>query len=355
MITSFSKAALAQDSSNASLCTAQKLEEVLQPATAEQPSVYIDCSLILPANAKITKQLVFAGEQASNISLNGNGAEINATHAHPSILITSQPDAKSQQEDWQVPHHIVIKNARITGSLRIHGMAANGEGELLRQSSYQAEHTKRVQNAAPHHIVLDHLSLDGGKRNMMYFAPGVHHVTLQNSQFRGQTDGLGLYLDAESSHNIIENNRFDIKTRTREVIAIDGSAHNVIRRNQFINPQHGAIYFYRNCGEGGTIRHQTPHHNQIMHNQFELSLTGKLPVIWIASRNGHRHYCDDDSGYAFGSSINNKDLAKNNQVSHNTFNLKGIPKLYSWVTRARDRLIRVDAKPNQVNCNRILD
>ncbi len=351
MLTSFSQTAVAKDNSNLTLCTAQKLQEVLQPATTEQPSVYIDCSMTLPKNAKITKQLIFAGGRVANIVFDGNGAEVSATYAKPSVLITSKQD----QDTWQVPHHITIKNAQITGSLRIHGMAENGQGKLLKQSSHQAGHTERAQQAAPHHIILDNIALIGGQHNMMYLAPGVHHVTLKNSQFIGQTAGLALYLDAESSHNTIENNAFKVQTKSRELIAVDGSAHNIIRNNRFIDPHHGAIYLYRNCGEGGTVRHQTSHHNQIIQNQFELSMSSKLPLIWLASRNGDRNYCDADSGYGFGSSTNDKDLAQYNTVSHNSFNVKNIPKFYRWVMKVDDRLIKVSAQPNQLNCNRILD
>lgn len=335
----------------ANSCTAQKLQEVLQPATAEQPSVYIDCSLTLPKNAKITKQLIFTGGRTANIVFDGNGAEISATYAKPSVLITSKQD----QNTWQVPHHITIKNLQVMGSLRIHGMAENGQGELLKQSSHQAGHTERAQQAAPHHIVLDNLSLIGGQHNMMYLAPGVHHVTLKNSQFMGQTAGLALYLDAESSHNTIENNTFEVQTKSRELIAVDGSAHNTIRNNRFIDPHHGVIYLYRNCGEGGTVRHQASHHNQIIQNQFELSMSSKLPLVWLASRNGDRNYCDADSGYAFGSSINDKDLAQYNTVSHNSFNIKNIPKFYRWVMKVDDRLIKVSAQPNEISSNQIVD
>ena len=329
----------------------QLLQEVLQPATSKQSSVYINQSLTLPKNSKISKQLIFEGDQATNLIFDGNGADINALYAQPSILISS----KQQQEDWQVPHHITIKNATIKGALRIHGMAANGEGELLKQSSHRTGHTARAQQAAPHHIQLDHLQLIAGKHNMMYLAPGVHHVTLKNSHFFGKTPALALYLDAESAHNTIENNQFDVQTKTREVIAIDGSAHNIIRRNTFINPQHGAIYVYRNCGEGGTVRHQAPEYNQITQNYFQLSINSKLPLVWLASRNGQRNYCDADNGYNFGSSMNNLDLAKHNTVSQNFFNLTKLPAWYRWTMNTKARVIRISAQPNESQHNEITD
>lgn len=360
MATSFSQQTNALETSPSSVCAAQKLQEILQPATASNPSVYIDCSLTLPKNASISKQLIFAGEQASHLVFDGNGAQIQATHAQPSVLITSQQIASQQQSDqqqarWQVPHHITFKNAQIAGSLRIHGMAANGEGELLKQSSRQAGHTERAQQAAPHHIILDNLTLIGGQHNMMYLAPGVQYVTLKNSHFEGKTDGLALYLDAESSHNLIENNTFEVQTKSREIIAVDGSAHNIFRHNTFISPRHGAIYLYRNCGEGGTVRHQASEYNQIIQNRFELSISSKLPLIWLASRNGNRNYCDADEGYAFGSSVNDQDLTQHNMVRHNMFNLKQLPKLYRWMSNLTNRLIRVNAQPNEVSANQIID
>lgn len=359
MAISFSQAAIASETASPTICTTQKqlqkLQEILQPATPVQPSVYIDCSLTIPKNATISKQLIFAGEQASHIVFDANGAQIQATQAKPSVLITSQQQANPSQPAWQVPHHITIKNAQIAGSLRIHGMAANGEGALLKQSSRQAGHTQRAQQAAPHHIILDNLTLIGGVHNMMYLAPGVHDITLKNSIFRGETAGLALYLDAESSHNLIENNTFKVKTKRREVIAVDGSAYNIFRHNTFISPSHGAIYLYRNCGEGGTVRHQASEYNQIIQNRFELSRSNKLPLIWLASRNGNRNYCDADEGYAFGSSINDQDLTRHNIVRHNSFNLKQFPQLYRWMSNVTERLVRVNAQPNEVSANQIID
>lgn len=332
-------------------CSPEKIQQVLQPADSQNKSVNIDCSLTLPAKAKVTKQLIFEGEQASNLTLDCNGATIQATDAKPSVLIRSQ----LHNATWSIPQHIEIKNCSIASSLRIHGVASNGEGKYLRESSVRAGHTERTQQAAPHHIVLDNLSMIAGDSNMMYFAPGAHHITLKNSKFEGKTSGLALYLDAETADNLIENNTFNVQTNTRETIAVDGSANNKFQHNTFIRPNNGAIYLYRNCGEGGTIRHQTPSGNLITQNRFELSRSDKLPVIWIASRNGHRNYCDLDQGYAFGSSINNDDLAQYNSVTDNTFVMKKMSRLYLWLTGKRHKLVRVNAQPNSVTGSRIVN
>jgi hypothetical protein len=337
------------EQSKAASCSTKKTQEILQPATAKNSSVHIDCSFTLPPQAQVTKQLIFEGEQASYSIVDCNDAYIHATHAEPSVLIRS----KLQQNIWQAPNNIQIKNCSIAGSLRIHGMASNGEGKYLRESSLTEGHTERAQLAAPHHIVLDHLTMVAGERNMMYFAPGVHHVTLKNSHFSGNTAGLALYLDAESADNLIEHNRFNVQTKSRETIAIDGSANNMIRQNQFIHPNNGAIYLYRNCGEGGTVRHQKPSNNHIINNRFELTRSSKRPVIWLGSRNGQRNYCQADRGYAFGSSVSDADLAQHNVVTANHLMLKKMSKFYVWIMGMKRKLIRVDAQPNQVTVNQV--
>lgn len=330
-------------------CTPQQLQQILQPATAQNPSVILNCSVQLPASAQISKQLIFEGESSSNVSLDCNGAAVNATYGNPSILIRSTQKANL----WSVPKNIQIQNCKISGALRIHGMASNGEGKLVRESSYTAGHTQRVQQAAPSQIKLDNLTLYAGDRNMMYFTPGVNHVTLSNSKFQGKSSALALYLDAESAHNVIENNTFDVQTNKREIIAVDGSAHNVIRNNQFINPLNGAVFLYRNCGEGGTIRHQTPSYNQIVDNQIQLNKHVKTSVLWLGSRNGNRNYCGADAGYAFGSSQSDLDYAENNQVSANQVQLKKIKWYEFWIKWAAPNVIRVDSMNNQVANNKV--
>jgi len=66
----------------------------------------------------------------------------------------------------------------------------------------------------------------------------------------------------------------------------------------------GGIYLYRNCGEGGTVRIETPSYNRILNNLFvyqrqELS----DPAIYVGSRNYGRFenwwpgsHCNDDVG-----------------------------------------------------------
>ncbi len=94
---------------------------------------------------------------------------------------------------------------------------------------------------------------------------------------------------------------------------------------------------YRNCGERGVIRHNTPSHNQIINNIFYYNrYTGGNPSVYIASRNGltragRTGYCIDDlrgnygkcdknsnaEPYPYGSSEDDRDFSRYNVVMQN--------------------------------------
>jgi parallel beta-helix repeat protein len=137
---------------------------------------------------------------------------------------------------------------------------------------------------------------------------------MYDSTIKGRSDSVALYLDAESGFNIIRNNTFDITGASREIIAVDGSANNQLLTNTIKQASNGGIYLYRNCGEGGTVRHQAPQSNLIAGNTIN-NIGGY--GIWLGSRNGGRLYCKDDAGFPFGSSKNDGDFADNNTVRDN--------------------------------------
>jgi hypothetical protein len=198
-------------------------------------------------------------------------------------------------------------------------MAVNGEGELLRDSSRKAGHIERAQAAAPRRIMLRNLLITGTKRVPLYIAPGVTEVTLRDSEIKGVSSSAAIYLDTESMNNVILSNRIAVDTR-RELIAVDGAAHNLIRDNDFYELGNGGIYLYRNCGEGGTVRHGTPSYNSILDNRFHYVRTeADKPAIHIGSRDGNRRYCHLDDGYDFGSSKDNRDFARYNRIAGNQF------------------------------------
>lgn len=223
--------------------------------------------------------------------------------------------------------NVSIKNCKLKGDIRISGVGINGEDLAVKVSSLSAGHTERIQKVAPSNIVISNMVIEGVRKIPLYVSPGVTNVRIENNIFTGYTDSTVIYLDAESANNMIRNNTFSveantslIKTRVREVIAVDGSANNIIADNKFEKAVGGGVYLYRNCGEGGTIRHQTPQHNLIENNTFNLSgLNPDAQGIWLGSRNGNRSYCDADKGYNFGSSIDNRDFADNNTVRNNKF------------------------------------
>jgi hypothetical protein len=223
--------------------------------------------------------------------------------------------------------NVTIKNCKIKGSIRVYGLGMNGEAEKVKESSHKEGHTERAQSAAPSKIYLSNLTIEGVNRIPVYLSPGVTKVAIENCKFVGTTDSTAIYLDAESAYNIISNNTFNVEGnftlrqfRIREVIAVDGSAHNVITGNKFEKAVGGGVYLYRNCGEGGTVRHQAPQYNVIVDNEFNLSgLHWGNYGIWLGSRNGNRNYCSADDGHKFGSSLDNDDFAMHNYVKGNKF------------------------------------
>lgn len=223
--------------------------------------------------------------------------------------------------------NITIKNCKLKGSIRVYGLGMNGENEEVKKSSHKAGHTERAQAAAPSNVLISNMKIESVNRIPVYLAPGVTRVTVENSEFIGTTDSTVIYLDAESAYNTIYNNTFDVsgnftlrQFRIREVIAVDGSAHNTISGNKFKTAVGGGVYLYRNCGEGGTVRHQSPQHNLIENNDFNLSgLHINNYGIWLGARNGNRFYCNADEGHKFGSSVNDRDFANNNIIRDNKF------------------------------------
>jgi parallel beta-helix repeat protein len=212
--------------------------------------------------------------------------------------------------------NVTIKRCKINGSIRTIGLGHNGEAPGVKASSINLGHTARAQTAAPKNTVLYKVTITGHGRIPLYLGPGTTRLTMSDSTINGRSDSVALYLDAESGSNIIRNNTFSLTSSSREVIALDGSADNQLLSNTINNAKGGGIYLYRNCGEGGTVRHQAPQNNFIAGNTIDN--TGGYG-IWLGSRNGGRLYCSDDKGFPFGSSKDDGDFANDNIVKGNTF------------------------------------
>jgi len=277
------------------------------------------------------ERVELVGSAASGTVLDGKDGWFNGGKP-TEILVRS----KKIGESWDRPSDITLQNMRLRGSIRIVGLGRNGQGREVCTSSHREGHTSFAQAAAPTRIVISNVWIEADQGIPIYLAPGATRVTVVDCVITGQSSSVALYLDAESGQNTIRDNTFASDVG-REVLAVDGSADNRIESNRFERMPLGGIYLYRNCGEGGTVRHQTPHGNVIAGNQFNTRALGwRSYGVWLGSRNGHRGYCDDDAGYPFGSSIDNRDFANDNTVTHNTF------------TPASSRAVRDDGANNRV-------
>lgn len=318
----------------AATCSPEKTAEILAPAQNGSTQALVNCSATLPAGSTVTKDLLFQGSQSSNIVFDCNGADIiRQNGSKDNVHIRSV----QQNGNWQPVRNLVLRRCNIRGALRINGM----DDDTLRTVSRQTGATAAIQAAAPGGITLDQINITGQGRIPLYLRPGVTRISIRNSRIDGQSDGTAVYFDMESADNVFENNTVNVQNK-REQLAIDGSARNIIRHNRFLSPKNGGIFLYRNCGERGVIRHQTPSENLISSNYFaNKKARFYRPIIWIASRNGGQSYCRDDAGYNFGSSADNRDFAENNQVIRNRFD-----KFWTWFT------IRQNWLPNTVSDNR---
>jgi parallel beta-helix repeat protein len=188
----------------------------------------------------------------SNVVINCNGEWYN--DGKPTNLIIRSRNTKN---GWVQTQNVTIKNCKIRGAIRVIGLGQNGEAAGVKASSLTLGHSERAQAIAPRYITFSNVIIEGIATISRYLAPGASYVIVEKCQFTGTRTSVALYLDAESSYNIIRNNQFETTT-AREAIDVDGSAHNLIEGNNFEFTKKGGIYLYRNCGEGGTIRHQTP-------------------------------------------------------------------------------------------------
>jgi len=216
--------------------------------------------------------------------------------------------------------NVTIRRCKINGSIRTIGLGRNGEAKGVKESSTSLGHTARAQAAAPQNTKLYGLTITGHGRIPLYLGPGTTNASFVDSIINGRSDSVAIYLDAESANNILRNNSISIANPPREIIALDGSANNQLIGNTIRQAPNGGIYLYRNCGEGGTVRHQAPRNNFIAGNTISLSgLSWNNHGIWLGSRNGGRMYCSADDGFPFGSSKNNGDFANNNTLRDNSF------------------------------------
>lgn len=281
---------------------ADKLAELRAPITDMASSaVRIDCSLTLREGEVIKKRLLFMGNDASGVTVDGKGATIdgskgtfnyNTSNAALMVEIASEEiqDPATGKRLWHRPVNVTLRNIKIKGSVAISGVTG--------VSSSDPNYVTIARDNAPSHIVFDHVTItglglpcgpDSGNCNLLYVYSGVGYFQMLNSEINGYTSekAVNIYLDDTSYRNTFRNNTISATTLTREVIAIDGSSENIIVDNRFKVINGGGIFLYRNCGESGSVRRGTPSQNTIVNNIFFYDyLDAGSPAIVVASRNG---------------------------------------------------------------------
>ncbi len=296
-------------------CTAAEISDLTADPTAATESYELNCNAFLSPDVTIKKRVII---RASNVALSCAGATIDnrAFPTHNPNLDMIEVTRRYEGTNSIRPHDVVISRCTVQGSVRVYGMCMNGQDcEEQRVSSLTPGHTERARERAPTNITLDSMRITANHRIPVYFSPGVTYSTLSNSILDGASVAGAIYLDAESAYNTIESNQFLVDTG-REVMSIDGSSNNLILNNYFSSLNEGGIYLYRNCGEDGTARWNTPSYNKIINNVFYYNLyQGPNAAVNIGSRNGSAGYCNEDDHVPYGSGIDDRDLATGNVVA----------------------------------------
>lgn len=305
-------------------CTAEEVAALTTPADPAAPPLRLTCFATLPAGSVIQRRLLFGGAEASGAGVDCNGGAIGFEGAPsdtraPTIAVWSRRSG----EGWSVPRDVRIVRCTVHGNLRVWGLGLN-DMDGLRASSRIADHTARLRAAAPSGLTLQDVTFRSTGSIPLYVGPGVSGLRMSGGGFRGRSVSTAIYLDAESANAIVEGVDFDIATG-REQIAVDGSAGNRITGNHFRLGGRGGVFLYRNCGEDGVIRHQTPSANLITGNRFEGAAWLNPRAVVVGSREGRRRYCGDDAGWPFGSSLDDGDHATGNQVSENVVRYRWLP------------------------------
>lgn len=312
-------------------CSPSEIAVLTGPVDGDAPPHRLACFAALPPGAAIRRRIVFEGVEASGAGIDCNGGEIGAPGRPsdtrtPTVAIWSRPD----DDGWSVPRDVRIVRCTIHGNVRVWGLGLN-DIDALRRSSRTADHTQRLRAAAPSGVSLENVRIRATGSIPLYLGPGATGFTMTGGGFRGRSISTALYLDAESAGAVIRSVDFDIVTG-REHIAIDGSADNRIVGNRFNLRGRGGVFLYRNCGEDGVIRHQSPTDNQITDNRFEAAAWFRSRAVVVGSREGRRRYCGDDAGWPFGSSADDGDHATGNVVARNIVRWRWLPR---WLQAGR--------------------
>ncbi|WP_216665323.1 right-handed parallel beta-helix repeat-containing protein [Pseudoruegeria sp. HB172150] len=305
-------------------CSPAKKARVLEPATQKHKVAFLDCDLTLLEGETITKQVRIRGAKSSGVRLICRGGRIGLPGKRSLLYrkdIIQISSVRGKDNRWSRPEDVIIDGCTVNGAIRVSGLGPHGQAKFVKASSRNGNHTEYAQSVAPRGIVLRNLVIRGDGRIPVYFSPGVTNSRLVNSRIIGNSVSSGIYLDAESAHNVISGNVFEVRT-AREILSIDGSAHNVVKNNKFYHADLGGVFIYRNCGEGGTARHQKPRYNSVTGNTFYYDGgRNARPGVWLSFKSIQRvlFLCPQDAGIPYGSGTDDRNFARQNTVSQNTF------------------------------------
>ena len=113
------------------------IENILAPATSSDSWESINCDLSFEPGQIISKRLVFHGSDASNVTVNLNGAKLSGkgtiNDGIEMIQVKSREsvvrNTANHISSYQRPASITIKNGKIYGKVRVWGMSRNAEGD----------------------------------------------------------------------------------------------------------------------------------------------------------------------------------------------------------------------------------
>lgn len=206
---------------------------------------------------------------------------------------------------------VTVRNCRFSGSLRVYGPAASANGidvSWSRSDHYVAE----LRDSAPWGVTVEDCAFETTGGIPVYLGPGVTFTTLRRLTIGGPSRSVLVYLGAETYGTTIDQCDLDASKAKREAIAIDASSHNVIRDSTITG---GGVYLYRNSGEDGVTRHETPRGNVIQDNVFRDANT----AVWLSSRDDDwkAYSYLDDHQCGWGSCVSNWSHARDNEVVDN--------------------------------------
>jgi hypothetical protein len=300
-------------------CGAVKRAEVLAPATVRSFKVGLDCQLTLAPTDRITKRVIIQGSSGSGVRLDCQGATIDGRFIHllEEGRDTVQIRSEKVGDSWKPATDVTIRNCRIIGSIRAFAGLSLDE---LRAESRRVDFVERIRAAAPHRILLTNLHITAIGRIPLYVHVGASHVRLTDSTLDGQASGGGVYLDHESTGNVLKGNDFRVTSEAEE-ISLDGSSYNEIISNTLSTLNTGGIWLFRNCGERSVVRHTWARSNLILNNVFIYhEYSGPNPAVFLGSRSqyeDYNDYCADDDDSSLGSGADDRSNARYNVVMQN--------------------------------------